>query len=73
MTTVNGSNASTGSTWSQTSQTFGNQTYTNGRAANGQSWNQTQTNLGGGSRMVTGTNSKGQSYSHYCNQFGCTP
>lgn len=71
MTTVNGRNASTGSTWSETSNTIGNSTYTNGRAANGQAWNETQTNLGGGNRMISGRNSQGQSYSYSCNQFGC--
>ncbi|MFB5939875.1 hypothetical protein ACE6HT_13185 [Citrobacter freundii] len=70
-TFVQGRNAQTGSTWSQNSQSFGNQTTTTGRASNGQTWNETQTNLGGGNRMVSGRNSQGQSYSYSCNQFGC--
>lgn len=70
MTTVNG-NAANGGSWSQTSQTIGNSTYTNGTAANGQSWSETQTNMGNGNRIISGTNSQGGSYSHYCNQFGC--
>lgn len=69
-TMVNG-NSSNGSSWSQTSNTVGNSTYTTGTASNGQNWNETQTNMGGGGRMISGTNSQGQSYSHYCTQFGC--
>ena len=70
MTTVNGRNSNTGSSWSQTSNTIGNSTYTNGRASNGQTWNETQTNMGS-TRMIYGRNSQGQSYIHTCNQFGC--
>ncbi|GAL60392.1 hypothetical protein EV102420_37_00310 [Pseudescherichia vulneris NBRC 102420] len=69
-TVVNGSSAN-GSSWSQTSNTIGNSTYTNGTASNGRNWNETQTNMSGGNRMISGVNSQGQSYSHYCNQFGC--
>ncbi|MDR1843935.1 MAG: hypothetical protein LBR63_09230 [Citrobacter amalonaticus] len=69
-TTVNGHNANTGSTWSQSSNTIGNSTYTNGRASNGQHWNETQTNVGG-TRIISGTNSQGEPYTHTCNQFGC--
>lgn len=71
MTTVNGHNSQTGSSWSQTSQTIGNQTYTNGRAANGQAWNQTQTNFGNGTRTISGTDSNGQHYSTTCTSIGC--
>ena len=70
MTQMQGSNANTGSTWSQNSQSLGNMNITNGQT-NGRSWNETQTNLGGGMRSVTGTNSQGQPYSYTCNQFGC--
>lgn len=70
-TTIVNGNSANGSSWSQTSNTIGNSTYTNGTAANGNSWNEIQTNLAGGNRMISGTNSQGESYSHYCNQYGC--
>lgn len=37
-TMMNGSNARTGSNWSQTSQSIGNSTFHNGRDSNGDSW-----------------------------------
>ena len=45
-TQMNGYNASTGSNWNQTSQTFGNTTYHRGTASNGNSWNSTQQQIG---------------------------
>jgi len=71
MTTVNGYNGQTGSSWNETSNTYGNRTVINGTAANGASWNENITNFGNGTRMIDGTNSQGQSYSHYCNAYGC--
>lgn len=68
---VSGSNSRTGSSWSQTTQSFGNQSYTTGRAANGQTWDQTQTNFGNGNRIISGTDSQGQNYSTTCTNFGC--
>lgn len=69
-TIVNGYNANTGSTWSQSSSKFGNSTYTNGTAANGNSWNSTTTTLGD-SRYIHGIDSNGNSFVHLCNQYGC--
>lgn len=71
MTIVNGYNAQTGSSWNQTSNTIGNTTYTNGNAANGANWNENITNMGNGNRMISGTNSQGQSFSKYCTSYGC--
>jgi len=70
-TQVNGYNGNTGSQWSQTSQTLGNSTYTNGTAANGASWNETQTNYGNGMRSINGTDSNGNSFSKMCTAYGC--
>lgn len=69
-TYVDGNNAQTGSTWSQSSQTLGNTTYHQGTAANGNYWNGTTTNLGG-TTYHQGTDSRGNYYSKTCNQFGC--
>ena len=63
-TYLNGSNASTGSNWSQTSTTIGNTTYTNGQAANGNSWNSTQINSGFGTTTF-GTDSNGRTFNNY--------
>lgn len=68
-TTVQGANAGTGSTWSQTSSTFGNNTYTNGTAANGQPWNQT-TSTFGNTTSTYGTDSNGKPFSKSCTQLG---
>jgi hypothetical protein len=70
-TQVNGYNGNTGSQWNQTSQTYGNSTYTNGTAANGASWNETQTNYGNGMRSINGTDSNGNSFSKTCTAYGC--
>jgi hypothetical protein len=71
MTTMNGYNAQTGSNWSQNSQTYGNQTFTNGMT-NGRPWNETQTQYGNGFGSVSGTNSHGQFYSFTCAPYtGC--
>ena len=68
MTMVNGSNPD-GSTWSQTSQTMGDMTMTNGES-NGQPWNMTQQNLGG-MTTYSGTNVAGQPFFHTCTAYGC--
>ena len=59
-TTVTGSNARTGSNWSQTTTTFGSNSYTNGTASNGRSWNQTTTPYGS-----FGTDSSGNGFSNF--------
>lgn len=70
-TTVNGYNASTGSNWNETAQTYGNATYINGNSADGNSWNETINNYGGGNRSMYGTDSQGNSFSTYCTSLGC--
>lgn len=70
MTTVNGYNANTGSSWSQTSNRIGNTTYTNGYDKDGNSWNSTTQRVGN-YRFTTGTDSDGNYFSRTCNQFGC--
>ena len=69
-TYMNGSNSSTGSTWSQNSTTIGNTTFHNGTSADGGSWNGTSTRIGSTS-FYNGTDSDGNSYIRTCNQFGC--
>lgn len=69
-THLDGYNSRTGSRWSQESNTFGNTTYHNGRAANGQTWNMQEQRIGN-NRFITGTDSDGNSFSRYCNSFGC--
>ncbi|NDD91380.1 hypothetical protein EBZ37_04775 [bacterium] len=49
-----GSNATTGSTWTQSSSSFGGTTYING-TTNGRIWNETITPY-----SISGTNSRGQ-------------
>jgi hypothetical protein len=67
---MNGYNANTGSTWNQTSQTYGNTTYEHGTAANGNSWNGTiQRN--GGMTTYSGTDSNGNSFFKTCTAYGC--
>jgi hypothetical protein len=68
MTQLNGSNAWTGSRWSETTNTIGNTTYFNGMT-NGHPWNMTRQSFGG---MTTynGMNANGQLFSHTCTQYG---
>ena len=68
-TYVQGNNLSTGSTWSQTSQTYGNSTYSQG-TTNGRSWNETITVMPGATNY-SGTNSRGQSFNRTCTAYGC--
>ncbi|OYD77969.1 UNVERIFIED_ORG: hypothetical protein BDU10_3092 [Burkholderia sp. CF145] len=70
-TTVQGTNAQTGSSWHETANTYGNTTYINGQAANGANWNENITSYGNGNRIISGTNSSGQSFSRYCTPYGC--
>lgn len=70
-TYMNGSNARTGSTWSQQSMDLGNMTMTNGQASNGNSWNSTTMNLGGGMTSIYGQDSQGNSFSTLCGPYGC--
>lgn len=59
-TIMNGTNSRTGSTWSQTTNSFGGNSYTTGRASNGSSWNMTTTPYGS-----YGTDSRGNSFSNW--------
>jgi len=69
MTMMNGNNPSTGSNWSQTSQTLGNMTMHNG-ITNGHPWYMNEQSLGG---MTTynGMNAAGRPFSYTCTAFGC--
>lgn len=69
-TQVYGSNANTGSTWSQNSTTMGNTTFHNGTAANGNSWSGT-TQSYGGITTHQGIDSRGNTYSKTCTAYGC--
>ncbi len=68
MTMVNGSNPD-GSDWSETSQTMGDTTITNGQT-NGRPWNMTQQDTGG-MQTYSGTNAAGQPFFHTCTAYGC--
>lgn len=70
-TEVHGRNLSTGSEWSQESNTYGNITETNGIAANGNEWNSTRTDLGNGNYTLDGTDSNGDSFYYLCDNYGC--
>ena len=70
MTTMQGTNTETGTTWSQDSMTLGNTTYIDGTAGNGNSWNSTMMNIGG-TTYIDGTDSKGNSFSSICSEYGC--
>lgn len=69
-TQVQGTNAQTGSSWNQTTQTMGNTTYHQGTAANGASWSGTSQHMGG-TTFHQGTDSRGHSYSKTCTAAGC--
>jgi hypothetical protein len=70
MTSVQGSDVRTGSSWSQVSQSQGNMTTTNGQIS-GRTWNETQSNLSPDFTSVQGVTPNGRPYSYTCNQFGC--
>lgn len=72
ITEVQGSNSSTGSTWSQTTETIGNTTYTTGYDKDGNQWNQTGERIGD-TYYYDGTDSDGNSFSGTCDSYsGCT-
>lgn len=62
-TIVQGSNAQTGNTWSQTSTHLGNSTYTSGFNADGDSWNSTSTRSGN-TVIQSGTDSDGNPFTN---------
>jgi hypothetical protein len=68
-TSVQGTNAQTGSTWSQQSHTYGNTTQTYGNS-NGRSWNETTTTSPGVTNS-SGTDSHGRPFNKTCTQYGC--
>lgn len=68
-TNMQGSNAGTGSNWSQNSQTYGNTTQIQGQA-NGRAWNETIQTMPG-MTTYSGTNSQGQPYMKTCTAYGC--
>ena len=69
-TQVHGSNPYTGSSWNQTSQTYGNTTYQNGTASNGNSWNQVIQTMPGVT-TYSGSDSRGNSFYKTCTAYGC--
>ena len=69
-TQVQGTNPYTGSTWNQTSQTYGNTTYQNGSAANGNTWNQTIQSMPG-MTTYSGSDSRGNNFYKTCTAYGC--
>jgi hypothetical protein len=69
-TFVNGYNSRTGSTWNQNSTSFGNSTYSTGRASNGRYWDETETTYGG-TTNIFGTDSDGNSFSTTCTVYAC--
>lgn len=69
-TQVQGYNANTGSTWNQSSSTYGNTTQTYGTAVNGQNWNST-TIVSPGMVNQSGTDSNGRSFNKTCTSAGC--
>lgn len=70
MTTVKGTDPTTGESWENVSRTSGKLTKTTGRAADGSKWEWTSQTIGG--RTFThGVDSKGNAFSYYCDQFRC--
>ena len=69
-TYVQGSNAQTGSTWSQETHRSGSTSNTYGRDSDGNSWN-SNTYRSGSSTNTYGTDSNGRSFQRTCNQYGC--
>jgi hypothetical protein len=65
-TQMYGSNPSTGSNWSQTTNRIGNTTYQNGYDSNGNSWNTTRQDYGNGNYTINGTDSQGNSVNQSC-------
>ena len=69
-TKTKGRNPATGETWSNTSQKVGKLTKTTGRAADGSKWEWTSQTIGGRT-FTNGVDSRGRSFSYYCDQFRC--
>lgn len=69
-TNMQGYNAGTGSSWSQTSQQIGNTTIHSGTSASGNAWHGTSQQIGN-STIYNGVDSNGNVYNKTCNQFGC--
>ena len=70
-TFVNGSNASTGSSWSQNTQRIGNSSFTNGYNSQGQAWNSTSTTFGN-TTIQNGSDSAGRAFSSTVTRMGDT-
>lgn len=70
-TLMSGYNASTGSSWNQTTNRIGNSSFTHGAAADGSSWNSTATDMGGGYRSISGTDARGNAFHALCGPMGC--
>lgn len=70
MTTVNGYNSNTGSSWNQMSTTVGNTTFQNGTSSDGGNWNQTIQNMGT-VRTYSGQDSDGNTFYRSCTNYGC--
>lgn len=71
-TEVQGSNLSTRSSWSQTTNTYGNTSYTTGYDKAGNSWDQTTTHYGDDSYSYSGTDSDGNSFGGSCSYGTCS-
>jgi len=65
-TNMQGYNSGTGSTWSQTTQTYGNTTYNSGTAADGGTWSTTRQDYGNGNYTINGFDSDGNSVNRSC-------
>lgn len=69
-TRTKGTNPETGESWQNTSQKVGKLTKTTGRAADGSKWEWTSQTIGGRT-FTNGVDSRGRSFSYYCDQFRC--
>jgi hypothetical protein len=69
MTSVTGSNPSTGSQWNQQSSQLGNSTFVTGQT-NGRNWNNTITTTGG-TTTQSGIDSQGRPFFKTCTAAGC--
>lgn len=69
-TQVQARNSRTGSTWSQNTQTYGNQSHTTGRDQNGNTWRH-NTNQVGNTQYYNGSDSNGNYYNGSCGALGC--
>jgi len=70
-TQVQANNSRTGSSWSQSTQNFGNQSYTTGRDKDGNTWRH-NTNQIGNTQYYNGSDSQGNYYNGSCGTLGCT-